>query len=168
MHLEFFCCCCCVFFLMIRRPPRSTLFPYTTLFRSTWQSCPRSAWSCWACGLPRSWESESGSSLIHWELPRFQSCGYCRWWWEAKLAEQPQCNSSWVYVHFRYILLIWWWCVCTVCTYILGVCILYMHLWGYAHTQPICCMISAAATLHHSLLPQCCLYVLSIRWIISL
>src|SRR5256885_16150589 len=37
------CCCCragsfliCVFFffLMIRRPPRSTLFPYTTLFRS--------------------------------------------------------------------------------------------------------------------------------------
>src|SRR4029077_19214678 len=28
----------CVF-LMIRRPPRSTLFPYTTLFRS--QGCPR-------------------------------------------------------------------------------------------------------------------------------
>src|SRR5438046_4938366 len=25
-----------VFFLMIRRPPRSTLFPYTTLFRSQW------------------------------------------------------------------------------------------------------------------------------------
>src|SRR3989442_12036309 len=24
------------FFLMIRRPPRSTLFPYTTLFRSAW------------------------------------------------------------------------------------------------------------------------------------
>src|SRR2546427_5219835 len=36
-----FCClvtyvfyCCFFFFLMIRRPPRSTLFPYTTLFRS--------------------------------------------------------------------------------------------------------------------------------------
>src|SRR6185295_19499102 len=37
------------FFLMIRRPPRSTLFPYTTLFRSsrpglpTWcgEGCPR-------------------------------------------------------------------------------------------------------------------------------
>src|SRR3712207_7556880 len=27
--------CINVFFLMIRRPPRSTLFPYTTLFRST-------------------------------------------------------------------------------------------------------------------------------------
>src|SRR5690349_24604217 len=26
--------CFLVFFLMIRRPPRSTLFPYTTLFRS--------------------------------------------------------------------------------------------------------------------------------------
>src|SRR3712207_9415795 len=26
--------CVDVFFLMIRRPPRSTLFPYTTLFRS--------------------------------------------------------------------------------------------------------------------------------------
>src|SRR5476651_2794900 len=33
------CCYFCIvvlffFFLMIRRPPRSTLFPYTTLFRS--------------------------------------------------------------------------------------------------------------------------------------
>src|SRR5258708_35799891 len=28
------------FFLMIRRPPRSTLFPYTTLFRSS-LTCPR-------------------------------------------------------------------------------------------------------------------------------
>src|SRR3712207_9309392 len=27
-------CCYSFFFLMIRRPPRSTLFPYTTLFRS--------------------------------------------------------------------------------------------------------------------------------------
>src|SRR5258708_9644955 len=30
------------FFLMIRRPPRSTLFPYTTLFRSlVWLTPPR-------------------------------------------------------------------------------------------------------------------------------
>src|SRR4029434_7339655 len=28
------CLSVCFFFLMIRRPPRSTLFPYTTLFRS--------------------------------------------------------------------------------------------------------------------------------------
>src|SRR6267378_1948075 len=36
------------FFLMIRRPPRSTLFPYTTLFRSLERS-PR----CWATGRQR-------------------------------------------------------------------------------------------------------------------
>src|SRR5256885_3830858 len=30
------------FFLMIRRPPRSTLFPYTTLFRSPPERRPRS------------------------------------------------------------------------------------------------------------------------------
>src|SRR2546430_3387686 len=29
------------FFLMIRRPPRSTLFPYTTLFRSIPPEAPR-------------------------------------------------------------------------------------------------------------------------------
>src|SRR3712207_8478138 len=29
---------CLLFFLMIRRPPRSTLFPYTTLFRSLIES----------------------------------------------------------------------------------------------------------------------------------
>src|SRR3989440_4366623 len=31
------------FFLMIRRPPRSTLFPYTTLFRSVVDACHSSA-----------------------------------------------------------------------------------------------------------------------------
>src|SRR6478752_10109107 len=35
------------FFLMIRRPPRSTLFPYTTLFRSVdQQSCPGDLPAC--------------------------------------------------------------------------------------------------------------------------
>src|SRR6266700_6164375 len=47
------------FFLMIRRPPRSTLFPYTTLFRP-WQSClpmclPEDPTRC----LPRSEEHTS-------------------------------------------------------------------------------------------------------------
>src|SRR5438874_3910502 len=32
-------CIVCFFFLMIRRPPRSTLFPYTTLFRSSTRMC---------------------------------------------------------------------------------------------------------------------------------
>src|SRR5580693_6867306 len=38
--------CLFFFFLMIRRPPRSTLFPYTTLFRS------RAAGHRWHRGLP--------------------------------------------------------------------------------------------------------------------
>src|SRR5689334_24778337 len=32
-----------IFFLMIRRPPRSTLFPYTTLFRSPGAHAPHGA-----------------------------------------------------------------------------------------------------------------------------
>src|SRR6478736_8503502 len=46
---------CFFFFLMIRRPPRSTLFPYTTLFRSRptpW--LPRSSsWAWTGLGLDR-------------------------------------------------------------------------------------------------------------------
>src|SRR3712207_9018516 len=35
----------CLFFLMIRRPPRSTLFPYTTLFRSPERNRALGVWS---------------------------------------------------------------------------------------------------------------------------
>src|SRR5215813_11943955 len=38
--MYFVYCTLFFFFLMIRRPPRSTLFPYTTLFRS-WPAYPR-------------------------------------------------------------------------------------------------------------------------------
>src|SRR5258708_28101544 len=34
------------FFLMIRRPPRSTLFPYTTLFRSQAEKRPSAVIAC--------------------------------------------------------------------------------------------------------------------------
>src|SRR3712207_9405859 len=44
--------CSAYFFLMIRRPPRSTLFPYTTLFRSTGQRTPD--------GRRRSWPHHVG------------------------------------------------------------------------------------------------------------
>src|SRR3712207_8106867 len=60
------------FFLMIRRPPRSTLFPYTTLFRSTvGNMSPGSAdtivliHGLWLTG--RSWE--------HW-ADRYERRGY--------------------------------------------------------------------------------------------
>src|SRR6266581_3527309 len=39
------------FFLMIRRPPRSTLFPYTTLFRSRRRWTRRAR--CWPATSPR-------------------------------------------------------------------------------------------------------------------
>src|SRR5437762_11386375 len=49
---------------MIRRPPRSTLFPYTTLFRSRWTphsspAPPASRCACKACAPMRSEEHTS-------------------------------------------------------------------------------------------------------------
>src|SRR5256885_5660053 len=44
------------FFLMIRRPPRSTLFPYTTLFRSRHASFP-------GCGTGNSGPAASVAAL---------------------------------------------------------------------------------------------------------
>src|SRR5207248_8448743 len=35
-YYSFICLSSFFFFLMLRRPPQSTLFPYTTLFRSWW------------------------------------------------------------------------------------------------------------------------------------
>src|SRR2546429_3727200 len=47
--------CLFFFFLMIRRPPRSTLFPYTTLFRSRRLGSVRSlAWDLWLRSLSSS------------------------------------------------------------------------------------------------------------------
>src|SRR5947209_16507698 len=44
------------FFLMIRRPPRSTLFPYTTLFRST---APAVVLLHGITGHARTWDDEA-------------------------------------------------------------------------------------------------------------
>src|SRR3989338_5482031 len=38
LQSQFHLVCLLLFFLMMRRPPRSTLFPYTTLFRSFFQA----------------------------------------------------------------------------------------------------------------------------------
>src|SRR5689334_25341508 len=40
LYLSFHSLSFLFFFLMLRRPPRSTLFPYTTLFRSAATACP--------------------------------------------------------------------------------------------------------------------------------
>src|SRR6266849_10248616 len=53
------------FFLMIRRPPRSTLFPYTTLFRSAARSAPPASFRSAATSKPtRSWRSEEHTSEL--------------------------------------------------------------------------------------------------------
>ena len=61
---------CFVFFLMIRRPPRSTLFPYTTLFRSMRNDTPEAPFELddptlrW--GIPTSfatWEATEKTKL---------------------------------------------------------------------------------------------------------
>src|SRR6266566_7836241 len=55
-----------LFFLLIRRPPRSTLFPYTTLFRSSAgcpTSCPRRRRSGTGTGQSRRRSEEHTSEL---------------------------------------------------------------------------------------------------------
>src|SRR5260221_10456430 len=58
------------FFLMIRRPPRSTLFPYTTLFRSPSEpaatAAPRPGDGAWEAGRSEEHTSElqSHSDLV--------------------------------------------------------------------------------------------------------
>src|ERR1039457_131465 len=56
-----------LFFLMIRRPPRSTLFPYATLFRSTGKArCPDShrGWHCSPKGIDRKSTRLNSSHLV--------------------------------------------------------------------------------------------------------
>src|SRR5258708_32845945 len=53
------------FFLMIRRPPRSTLFPYTTLFRS--HPCKAGWWAIFGeerCRCPSASRSEEHTSEL--------------------------------------------------------------------------------------------------------
>src|SRR5256885_3742655 len=99
------------FFLMIRRPPRSTLFPYTTLFRSVW------AWPCGtphatACSKkaapmsPRGCRSEEHTSELQ------SPCNLvCR----LLLEKKKKRDSIRMYLHFRrpFLLLI----VITPCSY---------------------------------------------------
>src|SRR3970282_2097563 len=59
---------------MIRRPPRSTLFPYTTLFRSSSSPFPaaRTAWRCGTCSCARLSRSEEHTSEL--QSPMYLVC----------------------------------------------------------------------------------------------
>src|SRR5258707_2634757 len=68
---------------MIRRPPRSTLFPYTTLFRSRWRLCacggrlgPKEPWVCIL--RPTALPSTFLHSLLPSPSPRHKLGGACR------------------------------------------------------------------------------------------
>src|SRR2546427_9474225 len=88
------------FFLMIRRPPRSTLFPYTTLFRS----CRLRRWrfrSPWPRhrhgernGLPRQSSSQHSRSEEHTSELQSQSNLVCRLLLEKKKKNHSQSTTD--------------------------------------------------------------------------
>src|SRR5207253_10955292 len=103
------------FFLMLRRPPRSTLFPYTTLFRSACRRghrasvrrCPSPIWTTWKaarwrspcrCGHP-SPVSASPSARSEEHTSELQSRGHlvCRLLLEKKKNTPPysRCTCAW-------------------------------------------------------------------------
>src|SRR2546425_9698052 len=96
------------FFLMIRRPPRSTLFPYTTLFRSQRlgrvvrhpRQCRlsgrlhRALRRQWALRVPRRVAAGRGRSEEH--TSELQSLAYlvCRLLLEKKKTETMPCRTT--------------------------------------------------------------------------
>src|SRR2546430_9828433 len=75
-----------IFFLMIRRPPRSTLFPYTTLFRS-------------GCDIRASWVSVTSrgfSRVLPWsdESARPRRIRHCRRWRSEEHTSELQSQSN--------------------------------------------------------------------------
>src|SRR2546430_9517042 len=95
---------------MIRRPPRSTLFPYTTLFRSWGLSAGLGLWShllvspfilmgglilvmfCWR--ERRTWAAEHYRSEEHTSELQSQSNLVCRLLLEKKKAQGKQSGES--------------------------------------------------------------------------
>src|SRR5438270_10041143 len=79
------------FFFMIRPPPRSTLFPYTTLFRSA--TVARSCWSCGA-GPTRTSSAPRSRSEEHTSELQSQSNLVCRLLLEKKKKKQNKDQES--------------------------------------------------------------------------
>src|SRR2546430_13314056 len=85
-----------IFFLMIRRPPRSTLFPYTTLFRSR-----RWTRSCVADCFPL--VRPSGRSEEHTSELQSQSNLVCRLLLEKKKKKSKHDIRQWYTTYARSI-----------------------------------------------------------------
>src|SRR5260221_8181900 len=85
------------FFLMIRRPPRSTLFPYTTLFRSSansWSPEPRDRWQ-WTAPRPHGALGWTGYARSEEHTSELQSHSdlVCRLLLEKKKKQQHKCTA---------------------------------------------------------------------------
>src|SRR5688572_32999599 len=81
------------FFLMIRRPPRSTLFPYTTLFRS-WPGRSRTCAPSSGCTpQSRSIRGAWGRSEEHTSELQSQSNLVCRLLLEKKKKKKKYINN---------------------------------------------------------------------------
>src|SRR2546429_2109124 len=97
---------------MIRRPPRSTLFPYTTLFRSSWQretsmrsekrAKVTSKWGCLAerclkASLQASRTADCKRTRSEEHTSELQSRLHlvCRLLLEKKKQRHPQSSSHW-------------------------------------------------------------------------
>src|ERR1035438_10829071 len=87
--------CIVFFFLMIRRPPRSTLFPYTTLFRSTLYPHPRLGSKLCFLGTRIERSEEHTSEL--------QSLRHlvCRLLLEKKKSRSTVCARRWICLGVR-------------------------------------------------------------------
>src|SRR2546430_12852013 len=82
---------------MIRRPPRSTLFPYTTLFRSAPSSrtaCCRPAARCEAAPTPRGSRSARRRSEEHTSELQSQSNLVCRLLLEKKNRDKAEISVT--------------------------------------------------------------------------
>src|SRR2546430_9010607 len=95
------------FFLMIRRPPRSTLFPYTTLFRSIIASCIA---TCSRLPWPVRLRSCNAPSIValherseeHTSELQSQSNLVCRLLLEKKKKNTPLITSNSTPLHLIY------------------------------------------------------------------
>src|SRR5436305_5127164 len=95
--------CFIFFFLMIRRPPRSTLFPYTTLFRSPPMitsrvtACIRGAsWNGWPIG-----QRDRKSTRLNSSHVRISYAVFCLKKKKSRTSSARQAYSAYVTIDYR-------------------------------------------------------------------